>query len=107
MAAGYFEAGKTAERATFEFSIRRLPRNRNFLLLAGLPEVVDYLLNIRFTRDEIEYLRSLPQFGQVSAAFFDYLRDFRFTGDLFCAPEGTVLFAGEPVLTIRAPLIEA
>ena len=107
MAAGYFEAGKIAERATFEFSIRRLPRNRNFLLLAGLPQVVDYLLNLKFTDDEIGYLRSLPQFRQVSAAFFDYLRDFRFTGDLFAAPEGTVLFAGEPVLTIRAPLVEA
>jgi nicotinate phosphoribosyltransferase len=107
MAAGYFEAGKIAERATFEFSIRRLPRNRNFLIAAGLAEVVDYLFHLRFTGEEIDYLRSLPQFRHISAGFFDYLRDFRFTGDLFAAPEGTVLFAGEPVLIIRAPIVEA
>ncbi|MBV9742280.1 MAG: nicotinate phosphoribosyltransferase [Acidobacteriia bacterium] len=107
MAAGYFEAGKTAHKATFEFAIRRLPPNRNFILAAGLPEIVDYLLNLSFTAEEIDYLRSLPQFQNVTPAFYDYLRNFRFTGDLFAAPEGTVLFAGEPVLTIRAPIIEA
>jgi len=107
MAAGYFECGKAGEKATFEFSIRRLPANRNYAVIAGLPQVVDYLLNLSFTGEEIEYLRALPQFAQVSPAFFDYLRDFRFTGDLFAVPEGTLLFAGEPVLTIRAPLLEA
>ena len=107
MAAGYFEAGKSAEKATFEFSIRRLPANRNYALIAGLPQVVDYLLNLSFAPEEIAYLRALPQFARVSPAFFDYLRDFRFTGDLFAVPEGTPLFAGEPVLTLRAPVIEA
>jgi nicotinate phosphoribosyltransferase len=107
MAAGYFEAGKSAEKATFEFSIRRLPANRNYALIAGLPQVVDYLLNLTFTPEEIDYLRGLPQFARVSPAFFDYLSDFRFTGDLFAVPEGTPLFAGEPVLTLRAPVIEA
>ena len=107
MAAGYFEAGKTAERATFELAIRRLPAHRNFALMAGLPQVVDFLLNLCFTAEEIEYLRGLPQFRRVSAGFFEYLRTFRFTGDLFAVPEGTPMFGGEPVLTIRAPLIEA
>jgi len=107
MAAGYFEAGKTAERAVFELSIRRLPPHRNFVLAAGLPQAVDYLLNLAFTADEIAYLRGLPQFRRVSPAFFDYLRDFRFTGDLFAVPEGTPLFPGEPMLTLRAPLVEA
>ncbi|MCU1237996.1 MAG: putative nicotinate phosphoribosyltransferase [Candidatus Solibacter sp.] len=107
MAAGYFESGKFAEKATFEFTIRRLPANRNYALAAGLPQVVDYLLNLSFAPDEIDYLRTLPQFARVSPAFFDYLRDFRFTGDLFAVPEGTPLFAGEPVLTLRAPVIEA
>jgi nicotinate phosphoribosyltransferase len=107
MAAGYFEAGKTAERAVFELGIRRLPEHRNFVLAAGLPQVVDYLLNLSFTADEVAYLRELPQFQYVSPAFFDYLRDFRFTGDLFAVPEGTPLFAGEPMLTLRAPIIEA
>jgi nicotinate phosphoribosyltransferase len=107
MAAGYFEAGKTAERAVFDLTIRRLPPHRNFVLAAGLHQVVDYLVNLAFTAEEIAYLRALPQFRQVSPAFFDYLRDFRFTGDLFAVPEGTILFAGEPVLTLRAPIVEA
>lgn len=107
MAAGYFEAGKTAERAVFDLTIRRLPPHRNFVLAAGLPQVVDYLLNLAFTAEEIGYLRALPQFRNVSPAFFDYLRDFRFTGDLFAVPEGTILFTGEPLLTIRAPIAEA
>ena len=107
MAAGYFEAGKAAQNATFELSIRRLPAHRNFVVAAGLVQCVEYLLNLRFTQEEIDYLRGLPQFAQVSPAFFDYLRHFRFTGDLFAVPEGTPLFAGEPMLTIRAPLIEA
>jgi len=107
MAAGYFETGKTAERAVFELAIRRLPPRRNFVLAAGLPQVVDYLLNLSFTAEEIAYLRELPQFRNVSPAFFDYLREFRFTGDLFAVPEGTPLFAGEPMLTLRAPLLEA
>jgi nicotinate phosphoribosyltransferase len=107
MAAGYFEAGKASQRATFEFSIRRLPENRNFILAAGLPEVVDYLLNLSFTGEEIDYLRRLPQFANASQQFFEYLAKFRFTGDLFSVPEGTPLFAGEPLLVIRAPIIEA
>jgi len=107
MAAGYFEAGKASQRATFEFSIRRLPANRNFILAVGLPEVVDYLLNLSFTREEIDYLRRLPQFSNASPEFFEYLAKFRFTGDLFSVPDGTPLFAGEPLLVIRAPIIEA
>lgn len=107
MAAGYFAAGKTTERAVFELTVRRLPPHRNFVLAAGLPQVVDYLLNLSFAADEIDYLRGLPPFRNVSPAFFDYLRAFRFTGDLFAVPEGTPLFAGEPMLTLRAPIIEA
>jgi nicotinate phosphoribosyltransferase len=106
MAAGYFDSGRANQQATFEFSVRRLPAHRNFVVVAGLPEVVDYLLNLNFTAEEIDYLRGLPQFRSVSAGFFDYLRNFRFSGDLFAVPEGTPLFAGEPLLTIRAPIVE-
>jgi len=107
MAAGYFESGKAAEKAVFEYTIRRLPPHRNFILAAGLPQVVDYLLNLSFAAEEIDYLRGLDLFRLVSPAFFDYLRGFRFTGDLFAIPEGTPVFSGEPVLTIRAPIVEA
>jgi nicotinate phosphoribosyltransferase len=107
MAAGYFEAGKSTEQAIFELSIRRLPKHREYVLLAGLQQALEYLLHLRFTGDEIDYLRSLPQFERASGAFFDQLRRFRFSGDVWAAPEGTVLFAGEPILTVRAPLMEA
>lgn len=107
MAAGYWQAGKCSETATFELFVRRLPANRNFLVAAGLEQAVDYLLHLRFTAEEIEYLRSLPQFSRVEPGFFEYLKDFRFTGDVFAAAEGTPLFAGEPILIVRAPLVEA
>jgi nicotinate phosphoribosyltransferase len=107
MAAGYFEAGKMDERATFELFLRRLPHNRNFVLAAGLAQAVDYLQNLRFTPEELAYLRGLPQFRNTRAEFFDMLQALRFTGDLFAVPEGTPLFAGEPFLTVRAPIIEA
>lgn len=107
MAAGYFEAGKSQERAAFELFVRRIPPNRNFIIATGLQQAVEYLLNLRFTKEEAAYLRGLPQFAHVSAAFFEMLLDLRFTGDLFAVREGTPLFAGEPFLTVRAPLIEA
>jgi nicotinate phosphoribosyltransferase len=107
MAAGYFAAGKIRDIATFELSVRRLPAQRNFLVTAGLEQVVDYLTGLHFEEEEIEYLRSLRQFANVPAEFFSFLRDLRFTGDLFAMPEGTPAFAGEPILIVRAPLIEA
>jgi nicotinate phosphoribosyltransferase len=107
MAAGYFQAAKTAQIATFELTIRRLPPHRNFVIAAGLRQVVDYLLNLQFTEEDIAYLQSLKQFEHAPAEFFEYLRTFRFTGDLFAVPEGTPLFAGEPMLAVRAPIIEA
>lgn len=107
MAAGYHDSGKSAERATFELTFRRLPEHRNFLIAAGLPQLCDYLLSLRFTPEEIDYLRGLPQFRKTSPQFFEYLHRFRFTGDVFAMPEGTPLFPGEPILTVRAPIIEA
>ncbi|MCC6591420.1 MAG: nicotinate phosphoribosyltransferase [Bryobacterales bacterium] len=107
MAAGYVAAGKHTERATFELFLRRLPRNRKFAIAAGLPQAVEYLLNLRFTGEEIDYLRRLPRLAHARPEFWEILRDFRFTGDVWAVPEGTVLFAGEPFLTLRAPIIEA
>lgn len=107
MAAGYYEAGKANEVATFELFFRRLPRYRNYVVAAGLAQVVDYLLNLKFNDEEINYLRGLPQFQRVSPGFFDTLRQLRFSGDLFAMAEGTPIFANEPFLTIRAPLLEA
>jgi nicotinate phosphoribosyltransferase len=107
MSAGYCEAGISRLTATFELSIRRLPAGRNFLVVAGLAQAVEYLLESRFTPAEIDYLRTLPQFSRVGASFFEHLAGLRFTGDLFAVPEGTPMFAGEPLLTVRAPIVEA
>ena len=86
--------------------VRRLPANRHFLIAAGLEQAVEYLLNLRFTSEEIDYLRGLPQFRHAPAEFFGTLAELRFTGDLFAVPEGTPVFAGEPLMTVRAPLLE-
>jgi nicotinate phosphoribosyltransferase len=107
MAAGYFVAGKQHETATFEMSIRRLPRNRDWVVIAGIERAIDYLLDLSFEDDEIDYLRGLQQFSGAPDEFFDHLRTFRFTGDVDAVPEGTVLLAGEPVLSISAPILES
>src|SRR5712692_1944049 len=107
MAAGYFESGKSQEWATFELSIRRLPAHRSYVLAAGLEQAIDYLLELSFDADEIRYVRGLPAFSRVSERFWEYLQTFRFTGDVWAVPEGTPLFADEPVLRVSGPLVEA
>jgi nicotinate phosphoribosyltransferase len=107
MAAGYFAEGKTGEIATFELSVRRLPETRNFLIAAGLAQAVEYLRELRFKPEEIDYLRGLAQFKQTPPEFFDFLAKLRFTGDLFALPEGTPVFGNEPIAIVRAPLVEA
>jgi nicotinate phosphoribosyltransferase len=106
MAAAYHANGRN-ERASFELFTRRLPERRSYLIVAGLEQALDYLQGLSFSSGDIEYLRGLPAFGHVSPEFFDYLRDFRFTGDVWAMPEGTVAFANEPLLRVTAPLIEA
>lgn len=90
--------------AVFEFFVRGLPERRNFLVAAGLEQALDFLEGLRFTAEEIDWLR---QCGRFDAGFVDSLRDLRFTGDVDAMPEGTVFFADEPILRIVAPLREA
>lgn len=106
MSAGYFAAGKHEETAIFELTIRRLPRNRDFVIAAGLHRAIDYLMNLRFTANEIEYLRTHPSLKNAEPGFWDYLAAFQFSGDVFAVPEGTILYEGQPVMTIRAPLMK-
>lgn len=106
MAAGYFETGFKAN-LTFELFVRHLPPRRNYLVADGLDQALDYLENVRFAPDDIEYLRKLPVFRSVGPRFFECLSRFRFTGEVWAMPEGTVFFPGEPVLHVSGPAIEA
>jgi nicotinate phosphoribosyltransferase len=107
MAAGYFVQGLADQRATFELWMRRLPACRNYLVAAGLEQAVAYLQDLRFTAEQIDYLRGLPMFAQAPAAWFEALLGLRFDGDLWAIPEGTVVFAGEPLLRVTAPFMAA
>ncbi|MGH9733425.1 MAG: nicotinate phosphoribosyltransferase [Candidatus Acidiferrales bacterium] len=105
MAAGYLQT-RFGAHATFELFVRNLPPQRSFLVAAGLQQALDFLENVSFTPDEIAFLRGHPLFRKISDEFFDYLGKFRFTGDVWAVPEGTLAFAGEPLLRVTAPIIE-
>jgi nicotinate phosphoribosyltransferase len=103
MAQAYFEE-RLREEAVFELFVRELPPTRRVLIAAGLEQVVEYLEGLRFGTAEIEYLRTL---GTFSAQFLAELASVRFTGSVLAMPEGTVCFAGEPLLRITAPVLQA
>ncbi len=103
MLQAYWQHGMQ-DAAVFEFYVRRLPPERNFLLAAGLDQVLAYLETLRFEPAEIAWLR---QTGRFDLGFVDWLADFRFTGDVDGMPEGTVYFPGEPTLRVTAPLPQA
>lgn len=107
MAAAYHENGMADRIATFELFVRTLPPRRGYLVVAGLQQAVEYLRSLSFDPPTLDYLRGLPVFRHVSDDFFEALGRLRFTGDLHAMPEGTVAFANEPLLQVRAPIIEA
>src|SRR5215475_730256 len=92
MLQSYFDAGMN-DVAVFDLFIRRLPPNRNYLIACGLEHVLHYLESLTFSEQAIDYLRSINRF---SDAFLESLRQFRFKGDVYAVPEGTVIFANEP-----------
>jgi len=99
----YLKAGKK-EWASFELFVRKLPENRNYLVFAGLEDVVELLQNFRFSESDIDYLYSLKLF---SDDFLDFLKNFKFTGKLYAMREGEIFFQNEPVLRVEAPIYEA
>lgn len=103
MMAGYHAAGRAEEPATFDLFFRHAPQGVDVVVCAGLDPVLDYLANLRFTDEEIAYLRGLDRFAP---AFLDWLADLRFTGDVWAVSEGTAVFGGEPLLQVHAPLAE-
>jgi nicotinate phosphoribosyltransferase len=99
----YFNEGKNQE-AVFDLFYRRNPDDGGFCIFAGLEQVIDYIKNLQFSKEDIDYLRSLHQF---SDEFLDYLSNVRFTGDIWAVPEGTPVFPHEPLVRVKAPIIEA
>ena len=103
MLQGYFDQGME-QRAVFEFFVRKLPAERNFLIAAGLEQALTFLENVRFTSEELDWVSS---HGAFRAAFVNYLAQLRFTGDVHAMAEGRVFFANEPILRVTAPIGEA
>jgi len=103
MLQAYFDKGMN-DTAVFEFFVRKLPANRNFLLAAGLEQVLDYVEDLHFTPEELDWLGGCGRFHE---RFVDSLADLRFTGEVWAMPEGTPFFADEPILRVVAPLREA
>ena len=104
MANGYFKTGLRDQIVYFDVFYRNNPDNGGYAVVAGLEQVVEYIQSLHFDEDDIAYLRSKNLFDE---GFLDYLRTFRFTGDIWAVPEGTYVFPGEPLMTVRAPTIEA
>jgi len=103
MAESYFTY-KRNTYATFDLFIRQLPNNRSYLVACGLEDILDYVKNLKFTEEDIDYLRRQKLFSE---DFLRYLGNFRFRGDIWAMPEGTIFFAQEPVIRVTASIIEA
>ena len=104
MSNGYFQHGYKDKITYFDVFYRSVPDGGGFAIAAGLQQVVEYIQNLHFSEEDIAYLRGRNQFSE---EFLNYLKDFRFTGDIWAVPEGTPIFPREPMLTVRAPAIEA
>ncbi len=104
MGNGYFQTGLGDQICYFDIFFRSVPDGGGFAIAAGLEQVIDYIENLNFDDEDIEYLRGKGCFCE---EFLSYLRRFRFTGDIWSVPEGTPIFPHEPILTVRAPAIEA
>ena len=104
MGNGYFEHGYKDRITYFDLFFRAVPDDGGFAIAAGLEQVIDYIQDLHFSEEDIAYLRERNLFSE---GFLEYLAGFRFTGDIFAVPEGTPVFPKEPILTVRAPAIEA
>ena len=104
MGNGYWSKGFQDQITYFDVFFRDVPDKGGFAIAAGLEQVADYIQNLHFSEADLDYLRSRKLFSE---GFLDYLRNFRFTGDIYAVPEGTPIFPREPILTVRAPAIQA
>ena len=104
MSNGYFLEGHEDHMATFEVFFRKIPDNGGFAIFAGLEQVIDYIENMHFDEEDIEYFRSLGMFDE---RFLEFLSGYRFKGDILAFREGTIIYPNEPILVVNAPLIDA
>lgn len=104
MSHGYFLNGYYTKNAYFDVFFRKVPDNGGYAIAAGLEQVISYIQELHFSQEDIAYLRSKGLFEE---SFLQYLADFRFTGDIYAVPEGTPVFPNEPIMTVKAPAIEA
>ena len=104
MGNGYFVSGMQEKISYFDLFFRQIPDGGGFAIACGLEQVINYIENLHFDEEDIEFLRSKGIFDE---GFLEYLKDFRFTGDIFAVPEGTVVFPNEPIITVRAPAVQA
>jgi len=104
MGNGYFVDGKADQICYFDVFFRNVPDGGGFAIAAGLEQVVEYIRDLHFSEDDLAYLRGRGIFDE---GFLHYLENFHFTGDIYAVPEGTPVFPREPILTVRAPAIEA
>ncbi len=104
MANGYYALGRKDEIAYFDIFFRTIPDGGGYAVFAGLEQIIEYVKDLHFTEEDIDFLRGKGIFGE---EFLSYLRGFHFTGDMYAMREGTPIFPGEPILTVRAPIIEA
>lgn len=104
MSNGYFKNGFYKRNVYFDVFFRKVPDNGGFAIAAGLEQVISYIKNLHFSDDDISYLRTKGIFDE---QFLEYLSNFKFHGDIYAVPEGTPVFPNEPVMTVRAPAIEA
>lgn len=104
MGNGYFVSGMKDKISYFDLFFRDVPDEGGFAICCGLSQVIEYIKDLHFSDEDIEFLRSKNTFDE---GFLEYLRDFKFTGDIYAVPEGTVVFPREPLITVRAPSIQA
>lgn len=104
MANGYFESGMAEDTAYFDMFFRKVPDGGGYAIMAGLEQLIDYLKNLKFTEEDIEYLRGKGIFCE---AFLEYLKNFEFKCDVWAVPEGTPIFPHEPIVTVRGPVMQA
>lgn len=104
MMQGYHKTSQEGKTAVFDLFFRTNPSKSGYAITAGLEQAIEYIENLHFTKDDIDYLKSLNTF---SSDFLDYLKNFKFTGEIYAIPEGTVVFPMEPLLRIKAPIMQA